>query len=397
MKTADKPPAILLGGGETAVPVCRSLGRGGVPVVAVGGARDPVRYSRYCKRYVEATAADDGEEWLEQLLAALEPGVLVPVSDRGVECVARNREVLLERGYLLLGAHDKATLSMLDKGKTYAIASEAGIPVPRFAVLREPDDLDAALRRVPLPCGIKPLEGHVFRERTGIADKVIRVADRDSFERLATPLLEAGMALMATEIVGGRDDQIYSVSTYIDEDGEPLFTFGNRKLRQDPPHFGVGTYVVQEDEPTVTSQGLRFLAAAGYRGLAHVEFKRDPADGHFKLIECNPRFNLAIELIIASGIDAPLLAYRNCRGEHPPQPEQRRRGLHLLHPLPDYRTMQAERAAGETTFATWAKSLLHRQRLTLFAIDDPRPSLVVNARSAIAAAGKRAGMSRPAA
>jgi len=70
---------------------------------------------------------------------------------------------------------------------------------------------------------------------------------------------------MATEIVGGADDRIYALFTYIDENGAPLFTFTNRKLRQDPPHFGVGCYVKQEDQPEIVELGLRFLAAAGWR------------------------------------------------------------------------------------------------------------------------------------
>jgi predicted ATP-grasp superfamily ATP-dependent carboligase len=392
MASVETPPAILLGGAETAVPVCRSLGRAGVPVIAYGDPQDPVRYSRYCTRYVEAKEhASIQEGWMEQLLSDPTPGVLMPVSDQGVELVARNREALLAHGYVPLGC-DEATLAMLDKGSSYEIAARAGVPTPRFAILHSPDDIEPALERLALPCGIKPLEGHIFRERTGLTDKVIVVEEREQFRELAGSWLREGLGLMATEIIEGADDRLYAVFTYLDDSGRSLFTFTNRKLRQDPPHFGVLSYLIQEDAPEVAELGLRLLAVAGFRGIAHVEFKHDPRDGQFKLIECNPRFYLGMELVIASGLDVPLFAYRRACGEPTVQPTQRRDGLRLWHPLPDFRTMRTERQAGELTIRGWVRSLLHRQRFTVFAADDPWPSIVVNAQTAARLARK--GMHR---
>ena len=393
MAPAPRPPAIVLGGMETAVPVCRSLGRGGVTVIAYGAAEDPVRHSRYCDRYVELGSGDGNErEWLERLLAEPAPGVLVPCSDKWVELIARNREQALARGHVPLFGCDEASLAMLDKGRAYEIAERAGVPVPRFALLHDPADVEAALERIPLPFGIKPLEGHVFRERTGLLDKVIRVEDPERFRELAGGWLGKGLGLMATEIVQGPDDLLYSAFFYIGEDGEPLVSFSNRKIRSDPPHFGVGCYVVEEQVPELIELGLRFLAEAGMRGIAQLEYKRDPHDGELKLLECNPRFHLTIELPIACGLDVPLYAYRRLCGEDPAQPVQARGGLRLWHPLPDYRAFRILREEGELTLGGWLRSIAHRQRFTVFAVDDPRPSVVVNARTARRLAGN--GMRR---
>lgn len=377
----ERMTAIMLGGGETAVPVCRSLGRGGVPIIAYGAAEDPVRHSRFCGHYVEAEDGEDSmREWLELLLAEA-PGVLVPCSDKWVELIAHNREVLLGRGHVPLFGCDDASLAMLDKGRAYEIAERAGVPIPGFALLHDPADIEPALERVSLPCGIKPLEGHVFRERTGLLDKVIRVEDREQFRGLAEKWLGEGLGLMATEIVEGPDDLLYSAFFYIGEDGEPLVSFSNRKIRSDPPHFGVGCYVIEEHLPELIELGRRFLSEAGVRGIAQLEYKRDPHDGEFKLLECNPRFHLTIELAIACGLDAPLYAYRRVCGESPERPVQRRRGLRLWHPLPDLRAYRILREEGELTFGAWLRSIAHRQRFTVFAIDDPWPSIVVNGRT----------------
>ena len=40
-------------------------------------------------------------------------------------------------------------------------------------------------------------------------------------------------------------------------------------------------------EPEVEPLGFRLLKSMGYHGIASVEFKRDPRDGQFKLMEVN--------------------------------------------------------------------------------------------------------------
>lgn len=373
-------PAVILGGKETAVPVCRSLGRAGISVVALGEAEDPIRDSRYCTRFIEVSGDDIEDRWLDVLRSEPIQGALIPVSDHGAELVVRNRQELVALGYLPFEADGDAVLAMLDKGRSYDIAARAGVPIPGSVVLRTLENLQAAAG-LSFPCGIKPLEGHLFRERTGIYEKVIVVASREELVERAEPWLREGDELMITELVEGPDDQIYALFTYIDENGEPRFTFTNRKLRQEPPHFGVGCYVRHEEQPEVAELGLRFLQAAGMRGLAHVEFKRDARDGVFKLIECNPRFNLSVGLLTACGIDLPLFTYRRLVGEPPPTLDVKRPGLRLWHPVPDLRAARHLRREGQLTWPAWARSVLHRQHFTLWAADDPRPSVVANVRT----------------
>ncbi len=120
---------------------------------------------------------------------------------------------------------------------------------------------------------------------------------------------------MVQELVPGGDEELYSLGSYLREDGEPLGLFSGRKLEQVPPLVGtcrVGEAVwVQE----VVDAGLRFLRALGYHGISQVEFKRDPRDGRFKLMEINPRLWQWHGLAAACGVDIPLIAYRDLTGE----------------------------------------------------------------------------------
>ena len=120
---------------------------------------------------------------------------------------------------------------------------------------------------------------------------------------------------MVQEVIPGGDDELYTLGSYLREDGEALGLFSGRKLRQTPP--GVGTCRVGEalwvDE--VVDQGLKLLRALSFHGLSQVELKRDPRDGAFKLMEVNPRLFQWHGLAAACGVDLPLIAYRDLTGE----------------------------------------------------------------------------------
>jgi predicted ATP-grasp superfamily ATP-dependent carboligase len=111
---------------------------------------------------------------------------------------------------------------------------------------------------------------------------------------------------------------------------------------------------------------LRLLEAFGYYGLSQVEFKRDPRDGGFKLMEINPRLWQWHGLATACGVDLPRIAYDDLVGETSSPPA----------------TMNG---AGKR----WAITLLPGERPApqrppyvdgVFARDDPKPGVVHLAR-----------------
>jgi predicted ATP-grasp superfamily ATP-dependent carboligase len=119
------------------------------------------------------------------------------------------------------------------------------------------------------------------------------------------------------ELIPGGDDELYSLGSYLAADGEPLGIFSGRKLRQTPP--GVGTCRVGEAVwvEEVVDQGLKLLRELEFHGLSQVEFKRDPRNGEFKLMEVNPRLWQWHSLAAACGVDLPRIAYRDLTGDRP--------------------------------------------------------------------------------
>jgi predicted ATP-grasp superfamily ATP-dependent carboligase len=172
-------------------------------------------------------------------------------------------------------------------------------------------------------------------------------------------------APMVQELVPGGDGALYTVGSYLRRDGEPLGVFSGRKLQQTPP--GIGTCRVGEAvwEDGAVDAALRLLRAFGYFGLSQVEFKRDPRDGSFKLMEINPRLWQWHGLAAACGIDLPRIAYDDLVGDTPRRTEMDGLGKR------------------------WAITLLPGERMALqrppyveavFAHDDPKPALVHLAR-----------------
>ena len=129
---------------------------------------------------------------------------------------------------------------------------------------------------------------------------------------------------MVQELIPGGDDELYTVGSYIAADGAVLGLFSGRKLRQSPPGIGtcrVGEAVwVQEN----VDAALRLLRAFDFHGVSQVEFKRDPRDGRFKLMEVNPRLWLWHGLAAALGVDFARIAYLDLLGRPPRAGDDRR-------------------------------------------------------------------------
>jgi predicted ATP-grasp superfamily ATP-dependent carboligase len=379
-------PAVLLGGHETALPVARSLGRAGIPVYAVGGADHPLRRSRFCAGYtVVEPGAGMIDGWLRWLRTDAPRGVLIAVSDDGLELVVRHRAELVELGYRLTEQRDDVVLAMLDKRRTYEIADAAGVPRPWTAYV---DAGGADLGDVPFPCGVKPVSTHRFQALTGIREKVLVARTPQELEVILERTAGRGAEVMVTELIPGPATRLWSHLTYRDEAGRQLFEVGVRKIRQEPARFGVASYARAEPDEAIAAVARRFLDAAEVIGPAQVEFKVDDRDGLPKLMECNHRISLLVQLVRASGVDLPLIVYRRALGDQTDPACRVRHGARLWHPLPDLRAMRELHEAGELGRSAWALSLLHRQHFTVWAPSDPMPTLADTA-DVLARVGRR--------
>jgi D-aspartate ligase len=344
-----RPPAVVVGVGWVAgLAAIRSLGRAGIRVLAVDDRSSALGFrSRYAEPHVAPTRSGDA---YAAFLRELGPGVVFPTHDDDLETIARHRSELAFTcpfpGWDLLGRAQ-------DKREQVAAAARAGVAVPVTS--------DTPNGDVMLPALIKPARAPEFRRRFGV--KAFRCETRRELEEAFARASE--FQPLVQEWIPGDDDALYTLGSYVAEDGRALGIFSGRKLRQTPRSIGTARVAEAVWTEEVVDQGLALIHELGLWGISQVEFKRDPRDGRFKLIEVNPRLWEWHGLAAACGVDLPLIAYRDVTGEH-------------VEPV-------RMRAAGKR----WAITLARRTRPrpqrppyvdAMWARDDPRPALVHAAR-----------------
>ena len=299
---------------------------------------------------------------------------LLPAGDDGLQLIAENRARLEQWGYIPVEADDDVLLAMLDKFRTFELATAAGVPAPPSMVVSSAADATTVAERIGFPCGLKPLHSHLFARHFDA--KMLDVGDLDELNAVLERAAPHGLEMLATEVIPGPDDSYHSYYTYIDERGEPLFHMTKRKLRQYPIHFGLGTYHVMDWNPEVAELGLRFCRGVGLRGLANVEFKRDARDGSLKLIECNHRFTAINELVRRAGVDLTVMTYELLLGRPPTEPLTYRPGARIWAPVEDFRAARDLRRAGELSWPRWVASVARRSYPYFFDARDPGPTLL---------------------
>jgi|tagenome__1003787_1003787.scaffolds.fasta_scaffold20988464_3 D-aspartate ligase len=370
-------PAVVLGGSYNSLSVARALGRQGIEVHALGdGAGGAlVRHSRYVRSYLPVeSSAGAPDEWMKWLRTGPQGAVLLPCSDGALEFLAMHRYELQALGYCPAAGADEVTLALLDKERTYELARRVGVAAPRTAAITTLEELRKVADDWDFPCALKPRHSHLFARRFG--SKALVVKDAEALEAAFHATSEHGLEMIVTEIIPGDDSRYCSYYSYLDEDGTPLFDFTKRKLRQNPPGFGLGTYHVSEWVPDAAELGLRFFTAIGLRGVGNVEFKRDSRNGQLVIIECNPRFTAADKLVRRAGVDMATLSYRRALGLPVVPPTGFRHGVRQWHPVEDVLAFRAYRARGELGTAAWLLSLARPLGLPMSDVRDPRPSAV---------------------
>ena len=369
------PPAVLLGGEAIAVSACRSLAWSGVRVHALGDEHDPVRRSRWCHEFV-AVGSKEGVidrylEWLED--SGPRGAAILPCDDYGVEMIARNRARLEEWGYRPVEGDDEVMLAMLDKEKTYELARAAGLATPRSTTARSADEALADADSLEYPIGLKPLQSHVFAAH--YSHKLMVARDHAELEEIAGWAFGPGVPMLMTEVVPGPETAICTYFTYVDDRGEPLFDYTKSKIRQWPKRSGLTCYQISDWKPDVVEAGRKLVRGIGLRGVAVPEFKLDPRDGIWKLIECNHRFTGSLDLTRHCGIDLARIAYDRLAGRPIDPPNGYRTGVRQWNPIEDIRALLDYRRDGELTVPRWIASVARRQHFPMMRLDDPMPTV----------------------
>jgi D-aspartate ligase len=305
--------AIVVSGATHGLGVVRSLGRQGVPVTVVSyDKRDIAPSSRYVREVVPAPHPDKDEAQFVKVLLEIAhrcPGsVLIPASDAALGTVARHKTSLEDAGLIVASDGAEVTETLLNKATTFALARSAGVPSPATVAVSDEDDVRRYCESAEFPAVLKPELSHIYRELVGV--KWSRVDNAEEALRAYAVARSHSLEVVLQELIPG-DERCGAVYNSYFWNGEPLVEFTSRKVRNSPPDTGSPSVVVSEWMPEVAEQGRRLLRAAKFSGYSCTEFKRDPRDGEYKVMEVNARHNLSSLLATRCGVNFPWLQYQH--------------------------------------------------------------------------------------
>ncbi len=241
----------------------------------------------------------NAQKWKDALILETNDDIAVALS--------KNKD-RLKKYYRIMTPEWDILRKMVEKPATYRLADDCNVPHPKTFLLKTPEDLRGIQDKISYPCILKPVLGHLFFSEFHSKNfKVFHFGELSSKFELCS---KSGHEVMVQEIIPGPDSNIYQCIKYVNSNGKTAATFVSRKLRQNPPQFGVARVAISHDAiPFIVECTESMIRQMDYRGLFTSEFKKDPRDNTFKLMEIigrTPRYNW---LATYCGMNFPWIAY----------------------------------------------------------------------------------------
>ena len=304
-----------------------------------------------------------------EVAAALgRPGVLFPTHDAHMRAVVAHAERVLPLA--MPGSGWDVVEPLMAKRPQIEAARAAGVPVPPTWAAAARAEAEQAAREVAYPAIVKPSLGIAYKAATH--QQVVQ-ADGPA-ELLAgwEAIVATGDEALVQEIVPGGDDCLWTVGAFSTDGGQRVRgVFCGRKLVQEPPIFGTCRIGEARWSDEAVRLGEALLAATGFDGITQIEFKRDPRDGSFRLIEINLRTWQWHSLARLCGVDLVRMCSRPATADDVsearsrPPPDCRRWGPAIPH-------LQFSRRNGEPLGAS-LRPLLGRVEEPILSLRAPKP------------------------
>ena len=373
----DNVGAVVLGGDFQGLGIVRSLGRHGIPVCVIDDECSISRFSHYATHAVRVPDLRDETRAVEAVLETrhrlgLEGWILYPTRDEIVAALSRHRPALADFFRVPTPGWQSIKWAW-DKRNTYRLAEELGIPVPQTWYPQDLSDLESIAIEPPLV--VKPAIKEHFIYAT--KSKAWRADSRAELDKrfLEAAAIVAPGEVMIQELIPGDGRQQFAYCAFF-KNGRAIGSMVAGRRRQHPPEFGrASTFVETVDLPVLEELSQRFLRAIDYYGLVELEYKLDPRDRQFKLLDVNARTWGYHTLGLQAGVDFPYLLFLDQLGGLAPvcrsQPSVR--WIRLVTDVP---TCVLEMLWGRLEWREFLRSLKTFEIESVFCREDLLPGLV---------------------
>jgi D-aspartate ligase len=368
---------LVIGGDFQGLGIARSLGRHGVPVCVIDDEPSISRYSRYVTHAARVKDLRDESRTVDALISLgrrlnLKGWVLYPTRDETVAALSRHRATLSEWFRVPTPEWDSIQWAW-DKRNTYKMSVELGIPAPKTwfpETVEQVREIDAKF-----PVILKPAikEHFVYTAKA----KAWRANDREELVRRfqeAAAFVPPGEMMVQDLIPGGSSAQQFGCCVFFKE-GNAIGTMVTHYVRSHPPDFGrCSTYVESVELPELEEMSLRFLRRIGYYGLVEVEFRLDPRDGEYKLLDVNARTWGYHSIGAAAGVDFPYMLFQDQLGNHV-APARGKPGINWIRWVTDLPVGVHGFLIRRWGLWEYLRSIRRADTEAVFSLHDPLPSL----------------------
>ncbi len=376
----ETPTAVILGLWVNGLGIIRSLAKEGIKTVGFyQDNREIGRFSRYC---IPIRSPDINEE--EKLLQFLidfgnkikRRIVLFAESDDYILFISRNREILGR--YFLFALPERNLLEkIVNKKEFYRTCEVLGIPYPKTYYFSTMEELSRISSNIGYPCIIKPALTRLFEDRFN--KKVLLAESQRELLKICKSVNDMFEQIMIQEVISGKDDTIYFCGAYFGLDAKPKGVSLGRKIRQYPPGFGVTSLAESISDGFLLDLSISTLKKMKFKGLCDIEFKKDPRDNKFKIIEINARTGLWHTLCTASGVNLCAIAFYDLTNYDPTKKRHiqviyNQRRIRWINEELDIGASYRYFKRGDLSLNAWITSLKGIRSLAISRISDPAPT-----------------------
>lgn len=369
---------------RSALAIIRSLGRHGLQVVAgdqgghaLGAAS---KYASASVRYPDP-ATSPGAFLSEIMVLAdrLAIDTIIPATDLTTMLLVSQPD---SSKFSRVAAPKRASYETLtDKARLLKLADRLAVPIPATQIADTATAVVAAANDIGFPVVLKPARSRYLKGEKVLSTSVQIVDNARALnDKLSSLNWLADIPCLVQRFVPGHGAGIF---TLYGPSG-PVAWFAHQRIREKPPSGGVSVLCESVPiNPVMQSAAGKLLSAAGWTGVAMVEF-RIAGDGTPYLMEVNGRFWGSLQLAIDCGIDFPWLLHQLTHDLPAPAPPSYTIGKRLRWLLGDLDSLILElrhspsslvrKALAVTRFAQSFVDVRSRQEI--LRLYDPRPAVI---------------------
>jgi len=318
IKKTEEPIAFVLARYFTTdLGVIRSLKKKNIPTIVLNpNNKSLTRFSRYYNGITCPNAKNNEEKYVDFLISIGEKlnnkGVLLPVADIELAVIFKNKSKL-KKYYAFLPINFNVVEKLLNKWRFSKTIQKFNIPHSETYFLKNESELETISKKIQYPCILKPVYSDKFRSE--FKTKLFIAKSKEELIKKYKISILKNYEVIIQEIIPGSVRDHYGFNAYYDRNGEPNGSIMYRRIREFPHHFGNGCVIENLWEPELENITTQLVKKIGYHGIIDAEFKKDPRDNEFKIIEVNPRCWMQISLPTRCGINFPYMAYMDTIGK----------------------------------------------------------------------------------